>query len=127
MKYVNAPIIDPLLSVLISIYVLYNVYKNLKKSLLIILQGIPEDVDMDEIRQKLKSIGEITDLHDCHVWSMDGNYNILTLHLQLDRDYKLSEQARLKNKVTAILKDESINHITIEFEGISENCDLKEC
>lgn len=127
MKYVNAPIIDPLLSVLISIFVLYNVYKNLKKSLLIILQGIPEDVDMDEIRQKLKGISEITDLHDCHVWSMDGNYSILTLHLQLDRDYKLSEQARLKNKVTAILKDESINHITIEFEGNNENCDLKEC
>ena len=127
MKFVNAPIIDPLLSVLISMYVLFNVYKNLKKSLLIVLQGIPEDVDLNEIKQQLKNIHEVTDIHDCHAWSMDGNYHILTLHLQLDKDYRLSEQARLKKKIATLLKDESINHITIEFEGNNENCELKEC
>ena len=106
---------------------LFNVYKNLKKSLLIVLQGIPEDVDMNEIKQQLKNIHEVTDLHDCHVWSMDGNYHILSLHLQLDKDYRLSEQARLKKKITTLLKYESINHITIEFEGNNEKCELKEC
>jgi cobalt-zinc-cadmium efflux system protein len=103
------------------------VYKNLKKSLLIVLQGIPEDVDLNEIKQQLKNIHEVTDIHDCHAWSMDGNYHILTLHLQLDKDYRLSEQARLKKKIATLLKDESINHITIEFEGNNENCELKEC
>ena len=127
MMYTDAPFIDPLLSVLISLFVLYNVYKNLRKSMLVILQGIPEDVSLDEIKEKLKDISEITDVHDNHVWSMDGEYNILTIHLQLDQDYKLSEQAKLKEKVRSQLKAESINHITIEFEGKDENCELEDC
>ncbi|MEP0985677.1 cation diffusion facilitator family transporter [Ekhidna sp.] len=127
MMYTDAPFIDPLLSVLISLFVLYNVYKNLRKSMLVILQGIPEDVSLEDIKDKLKDISEITDVHDNHVWSMDGEYNILTIHLQLDQDYKLSEQAKLKEKVRSQLKDESINHITIEFEGQDENCELEDC
>ncbi len=127
MMFTEAPFIDPLLSILISLFVLYNVYRNLKKSLLVILQGIPEDVSLDEIRAQLKGISEITDIHDCHFWSLDGEYNILTIHLRLDKDYKLSEQAKLKDTVRSKLKNESINHITIEFEGQDENCELEDC
>ena len=127
MMFTDAPFIDPLLSVLISLFVLYNVYRNLKKSMLVILQGIPEEVSVDDIRQKLKDMPEVTDIHDCHAWSMDGEYNILTVHLRLAKDYKLSEQAKLKEKVKAQLKDESINHITVEFEGQDEHCGLEDC
>ncbi|MEP4669312.1 MAG: cation diffusion facilitator family transporter [Cyclobacteriaceae bacterium] len=127
MMYTDTPFIDPLLSVLISLFVLYNVYKNLRKSMLVILQGIPEDVSLEDIKEKLKDISEITDVHDNHVWSLDGEYNILTIHLRLDKDYKLSEQTKLKEKVRSQLKDESINHITIEFEGQDENCELEDC
>ena len=127
MMFTDAPFIDPLLSVLISLFVLYNVYRNLKKSMLVILQGIPEEISIDDIRQKLKDMPEVTDIHDCHAWSMDGQYNILTIHLQLDQDYRLSEQAKLKEIARTNLKDESINHITIEFEGENENCGMEDC
>ena len=127
MMYADAPFIDPLLSVLISVYVLYNVYKNLKKSLLVILQGIPDEVSIDIIRKKLKAVKAITSIHDCHAWSMDGQYNILTIHFVLDKDYKLSEQAAIKGQIRKILKSESINHITIEFENQEENCELEDC
>lgn len=127
MMYADAPFIDPVLSVFISIYVLYNVYKNLKKSMRIILQGIPEDVSIEHIREKLKRIPSITNVHDCHVWSMDGNYNVLTIHLVLDKDYQLSEQVALKQKVRKVLKGESVNHITIELENQDEHCELADC
>lgn len=127
MMYFDAPFIDPLLSVFISLYVLYNVYKNLRKSMLIILQGIPEEVSIQGIREKLKSIQAITDVHDCHVWSMDGNYNVLTIHLVLDMDYQLSEQVALKQQIKQLLKTESINHVTIEFENQDEHCELVDC
>jgi Co/Zn/Cd efflux system component len=45
----------------------------------------------------------------------------------LDKDYKLSEQAALKSQIRKILKSESINHITIEFENQEENCELEDC
>ena len=95
--------------------------------MLVILQGIPEEISIDHIRRKLKDMPEVTDIHDCHAWSMDGEYNILTIHLRLDKDYKLSQQANLKEKVRSQLKDESINHLTIEFEGQDENCELEDC
>ncbi|WP_020531084.1 cation diffusion facilitator family transporter [Flexithrix dorotheae] len=127
MMYIDAAFIDPLLSVLISLFVLYNVYKNLRKSMLVILQGIPEEVSIDYIGEKLKDIPAVTDIHDCHIWSMDGQYNILTIHLQLDKDYKLSEQVKLKETVRTKLKSEAINHITMEFEGHDENCEMEGC
>lgn len=127
MMYTNAPFIDPLLSVLISLFVLYNVYKNLRKSMLVILQGMPEQVSIEDVREKLKEIPEVTNIHDCHIWSMEGQYNILTIHLQLDQDYKISEQTLIKEKVRAQLANEHIDHTTIEFETKGENCEYDNC
>lgn len=127
MLYVEAPFIDPLLAILISGFVIYNALKHLKRSFLIILQGTPANVDVEELRIKLKGIEEVVDIHDCHSWSMDGQYNILTLHLVLDKDYTLSTQAEIKKHVQQLLKGESINHVTIEFEGPDEQCRFEDC
>lgn len=122
MQFFDVPIIDPLLSVLISLWVLWNVVKNLRKSLLVLLQGIPEDVNMKEIYTKLEAFPEVKEVHDCHIWSMDGAYNVLTIHVKLNQNYSLDSQALLKSKFRNILAYESINHITMEFEGPDEDC-----
>ncbi len=127
MLYVNAPFIDPILSVFISIFVLYNAFRNLNTSLKVILQGTPDKIEIEDIRKRLKVIPEITDVHDYHCWSMDGNYNVLTIHLQLDDDYKLSEQEQIKKKVRRELKHLPINHVTVEFEHQNEDCELEDC
>ncbi|MDN3204447.1 cation diffusion facilitator family transporter [Algoriphagus sediminis] len=127
MQFFELPFIDPLLSVLISSWVLWNVFKNLRKSLLVLLQGIPEEIVMNDIHTKLKNFTEIVGIHDCHIWSMDGEYNVLTIHLKLDRDYKLSEQIELKKKFRKVIEHESIHHVTMEFETKEEDCDLQDC
>lgn len=127
MIYFDWPFIDPLLSVLITVFMLYNVYKSLKKSLVIILQGTPEAMDIEEVRDKLREIKEVIDVHDCHAWSMDGQYNVLTIHLVLDKDYRLSEQAVLKRRVEENLQNESIHHLTIAFETQDEHCAHIDC
>lgn len=124
MMYTDAPFIDPLLSVLISLFVLFNVYKNLKKSLLVIMQGTPSDISIDQIRHRLDEITEIIDVHDCHVWSMDGNYHIMSMHIRLDKDYRLADLSQIKDRVRSKLHDISIDHITIEMEGKDEDCQL---
>ncbi|MEQ9300734.1 MAG: cation diffusion facilitator family transporter [Cyclobacteriaceae bacterium] len=127
MIFYDLPFIDPLLSVMISLFMLYNVYKSLKKSLVIILQGTPEEVDIEEVRLKLREITEVVGIHDCHAWSMDGQYNVLTIHLVLDKDYRLSQQADLKQRIEEKLKKESIHHLTIAFETQDERCALIDC
>jgi cobalt-zinc-cadmium efflux system protein len=127
MLYFDAPYIDPLLSIMISLFVLFNVYKNLRKSFLVILQGIPDEVDIETIRKKLRNMEQVADLHDCHVWSMDGDYNVMSIHLTLKKNYDLDEQISIKEKARKLLKDESINHITIELEHPDEECELEDC
>ncbi len=122
MMYFDAPWIDPLLSVLIAAFIIFNVVKNLRKSFSIILQATPKEVNIEGIHQKLLALPEITDVHDCHVWTMDGEYHVLSTHLRLDKDYSLTQIAEIKVQVKALLKTD-VQHVTIEFEGVNEQCE----
>ena len=118
------PWIDPLLSILIAIYVLVNVVKNLRKSLQIILQATPKNVNLERIHQKLLEMNKVKNLHDCHAWTLDGDYHILTVHLVLDKSYSLAEQCEIKSEIRKLLGNEHINHLTVEFEMEGEDCSM---
>lgn len=121
MLFTEAAWIDPLLSVLIALFILFNVYKHLKQSLTIVLQATPKGVDVEEIQRQLMAIPEIRGVHDCHIWSMDGKYHVLSTHLVLNGEYTLEEMAEIKSRAKAMLR-ERVEHVTIEFEGPHEEC-----
>ena len=127
MMYFDAPIIDPILSILITAFVLFNVYKNIKESMRIILQGTPSDVTIDEVKEEIVSIQNVTDIHDCHLWSMDGNYHILTAHVVLDDNYNLEEISPIRSKIFKTVEKFKIKHTTLSFELESEECELEDC
>ena len=91
MYFFHLPVIDPILSLLISAYILFNVVKNLKQTFQIILQGIPVNADINAIKSYLSGLPQIDDYHDFHIWSMDGEYNILTVHLVLNEDLSMDQ------------------------------------
>ena len=117
--------IDPILSVLINIYVLWNVFKNLKSSLQIILQAIPADTDAQKVEKYLCQLPEIKAIHDLHIWSLDGEYNILTVHLILEKELLFETIQALKTKIRHDLEHLNIEHVTLEFE--LEECEMMEC
>jgi len=123
--FFNVPFIDPILSVGIALFVLLNVYKNIKQTLHIILQGIPVDINIDEISEQLKQFKGIEDIHDLHVWSVDGNYNILTVHVVMNKLLEINKITELKGKIRNSLKQKGIQHATIEFETSDERCDFE--
>ena len=127
MYFFNVPVIDPILSVGIAFFVLFNVYKNIRQTLHIILQGIPDNVDTDEIVQQLQEFKGIEDIHDLHVWSVDGNYNILTVHVVLNTLLEKDKITELKGRIRNSLKQKGIQHATIEFETTEERCDFEVC
>lgn len=129
MQFWDVPILDPILSLLIAGYVLFNVFKNIKESIRIILQGTPKEISVDDIKKKLLDIHEIKDIHDCHLWTMDGEYNVFTSHLILnDETFSWQESKELKDKVRTLLHDDfHLEHITLELEISSEDCSYKEC
>jgi cobalt-zinc-cadmium efflux system protein len=127
MFFFDLPIIDPILSILIAAYVLFNVYRNLKTTFFIVMQGVPSETDLQTIRDYLLSVEGVNDIHDLHVWSMDGNYNVLTVHLTISEDKLIEELSELKKVIRHSLLDLGIAHATLEFEIESEKCVLIDC
>lgn len=123
MLYQDWPIVDSLLAIFISLFILFNVYKNLKKALKIILQGTPEEINPKRIDELLRAIPKVISTHDCHIWSMDGQYHILSIHLVVEKYNELQELSEIKQKAKGLLKKEHIDHATIEFETEDEKCD----
>jgi cobalt-zinc-cadmium efflux system protein len=117
------PVLDPILSLLISGYIFYNVIKNLRQSAKIILQGTPAEIKPENIENEIRNVDGIKDVHDCHIWSLDGNYHIMSLHVVVEKNYQLSEVALIKQKVKEITKIHGIPHTTLEFELAQEDCD----
>lgn len=125
MYFVDFPILDPILSVVITLYVLYNVVKNLRSISKVILQAVPEGVDMESIKQSIERLPDVVSVQDIHVWTMDSHYNVLSLHAVVESNAKEDE---IKTMIRTILKNNfSIQHTTIELEKSGEECWLCDC
>ncbi len=127
MHFYNLPVLDPIMSIVIVCFVLFNVYKNIGQSFRIILQGTPDEIDIKEIEVLLKKFDEIEDVHDLHVWSVDGNYNILTVHIVINKSLSMDKMAKLKVMIRAELQSKGVQHVTIEFETGEEKCVFENC
>jgi len=127
MYFFDISILDPLMSIGIALFVIFNVFKNISQTLRIILQGIPKEMDITQITAKLLEFDEIFDLHDLHLWTVDGSYNVLTIHIVLENNMDFENLSLLKLKIRLSLESMGIQHVTIEFETKEENCNFIEC
>ena len=122
MSFTNFAILDPVLSILLSVFILFNALKNIRKTLDVFLEKIPRGLDVHDIVARLKEENEIQDVHHVHVWSIDGINNCATMHLVTDDD-----AFTIKEKVRKILNEMGVSHITIEVERTYEKCFDREC
>jgi cobalt-zinc-cadmium efflux system protein len=127
MYFFDCPIIDPILSIAIACFVLFNVFRNIRQTLRIILQGTPKEVKQEHIVGKIKRLDGVADVHDLHIWSLDEEYNVLTIHVILTASVPVEELVGLKTQIRSLLKEEHIQHATIEFETDNESCDFINC
>jgi cobalt-zinc-cadmium efflux system protein len=127
MLFTDMPLLDPLLSLGITLYILYNVFKNLKHTLTILLQAVPMDIHEEELKKELLTIPNILNVHDVHIWTLDGEYNIVSIHLVLKNHSSLEEAEIVKSKAREILHHLNVHHITIETESQQQTCDLLHC
>lgn len=122
MHFGHYPIIDPLLSILIAIYILFNVFGNIKSAFKIVLQQVPEHLDPEELKERIKEVRGVIDVHDLHAWTMDGDYNVLTVHIVVKPSTTAVQAKEIKSRILLLLKTQHIDHVTLEFEGSDEEC-----
>ncbi len=128
MKLFNLPILDPILSILISLFILFNVFKNMKKIFEVFLQKAPSDVDVDKIIENIKKQDEkILDVHHVHLWSIDGVNNYASVHLLLSDEIVIQNIPEFKEICRNEFMKNGVKHVTIETELKSENCNDKYC
>lgn len=115
--YFDAYWIDPLLTVLIGIYILKESYEILKESANILMQGTPKTVDIDEIAEELEKMDAIKDIHHVHIWALDENTVFFEAHVNLQNDILVSELSDIYEKLEQVLKVRfGVTHLTIQFE-----------
>ena len=127
MMAVDFPMLDPLLSVFITIFILINVFKILKKIFRVFLQAVPLETNLTEIEKIILDTPGVNSIHDFHVWSLDGQYNILTLHLVVDEPGDYLSVVKIRQHIKQSLKNLKIDHITIETHQKDEECFLEKC
>ena len=109
-------ILDPILSLILALFIIINVIKNLSNIMNIILEKIPTNVDVETIKKEILNIEGIIDIHHIHIWTIEGNYNYLTAHIYIDKNFNNEEIEKLKEQIKHKLNHLNINHSTLEFE-----------
>lgn len=120
------PYLDPALSILITLYILFNVFKRLKETLFIFLQGVPKEVDFKAIKNKILNVNNVASLHHTHVWSQEGENHVFATHLTLKNIDQLDQLLKVKKEIKEILKEYNFDHYTIETEIEGEVCIINE-
>ena len=115
--FTNWYILDPILSMLIAAYILFNALKNLKSIMHIFLQAIPNDVDVQQIQSAALKIEGVEEVNDLHVWSLDGEFNIASMHVFYSQEFDLEKSEWLKTEIRKLFEEKGIEHVTLELEA----------
>jgi len=119
-------ILDPILSILITVYVLYNVVRNLRETVALFLQAAPGSLDIDAIEQRLRAIPEVRSMHHTHIWSLDGQHHVLTTHVVVAEETPRDRILRVKKAFRDIAEGIGLEHTTLEVEYEDEDCLMKD-
>jgi cobalt-zinc-cadmium efflux system protein len=122
LHFVNWPILDPLLSVGFTVFILFNVLRNLWVTGKLFFQAVPDKTLHDEIRNSLLRVDGISDIHHLHLWSLDGEHHVLTAHVEVHEGFSPDEYCILKQALAGSLKQYQLAHTTIEIEFTQEFC-----
>lgn len=122
LQFVDWPILDPLLSVAFTLFILINVIRNLWVTGKLFLQAAPNKALHDEIRQVLLKVDAVKEIHHQHLWSLDGEQHVLTAHLELADDFQPDCFIDVKRTVAEALEQFDLAHTTIEIELSKEIC-----
>ena len=116
--------IDPIITIVIGLYILKETWVILKQTVDILMQGTPEGLDIELIRRDIEQIPEIANIHHVHAWNLDDHSVHFECHIDLKEDNRLSETENIHSRIENILRSKyHINHITIQFEY--QRCDDK--
>ena len=119
--------VDSVLSMVIAVVILVSTWQLLKGSLRLSLDGVPENISVDDIKAAAVKMDGVKDLHHIHVWAISTTENALTGHLVLNLNVTIEEEQKIKHQLKHQLEHQNIHHITLETERENETCGTAVC
>jgi len=108
--------IDPILTILISIYILFEAYKIVKESIDILMMSNVEEIDITEIKKIVEDIPGVKNIHHIHIWKLNDNDTHFEAHVDVE-DMKVSKTADIQKIISnKLFETFGINHTTLQFE-----------
>lgn len=107
---------DPLASVIVAILVLRSGYFVSKSGLHVLMEGVPQNVDMNDIIDTIRNAEGVHSVHDLHVWSITSGLNALSCHAVVDDQMTIAESEKLLRGIEHALLHQNIQHVTIQLE-----------
>jgi cobalt-zinc-cadmium efflux system protein len=119
--------IDSLFSIVVALIILFGAWKLLVSSLRLSLDGVPADINIEDVREAALNIKGIREIHHIHVWAISTTENALTAHLVLASNITGEEELEIKQQFREKLRLINIGHVTLETEKSEEDCITKRC
>jgi cobalt-zinc-cadmium efflux system protein len=111
--------VDPLLSILIGVLIIWTAWDIIKESLNILLEGSPRGLELQSVVTEMRSIEGVLDVHDLHIWSLGSSTHALSCHVLIE-DVPPSSSDCILRRLNDILADRfRIRHTTVQFEHVS--------
>ena len=122
MRLTDIAIIDPLMSIAVAVFIMFNAVKGLKEVFDIFMYKTPANADVQKIREHICNIDGVVNVHHLHLWSIDGEVMYATMHIVTD-----GNAVEVKKIVSNELAQHSVVHATLETETPEEKCDSEQC
>ena len=114
--------VDPALTLVIAGYILYMSFGLIRKTSRILMEGAPEDLDLDKLKAAVVEIDGIVGLHHLHVWELDEDHRAMEAHIELESEE--ADRKRLRREIKSMLQHKfGIVHSTLELETPTDRDD----
>ena len=115
-------LIDPILSVVIGLLILYSSWSLVMQVFRVLLEGVPEHIDVYKLCADIEELPGVTVIHDVHVWTITSGNEVLTAHVLVDPEFTGSNQNLLDQMQGIIKLRYNIEHVTIQLERSAIQC-----
>ncbi len=113
-KFTGWAMVDPILAVLIGLWVLPRTWTLLREAGNVLMMGVPKGLKMDEVRAALLAHPGVLGVHDLHVWALGSSEPALTAHIVVADD---TDAAALRQAINTLLDEKfEIEHTTLQVE-----------
>lgn len=117
------PILDSLLSIGFTIFIMTHVVKNIRSIIEVFLEKAPGHIDIEKVQTDLLAVKGILDVHHVHVWSLEGQIPLITLHVVLKSGVKEEQYQQIQKTLHELLHEAGLEHATIEMEYDPQVCE----